>query len=200
MDLVWLVIAVLLWGLIHSLLAGRGAKALATRLMGPLADRLYRLLYNVFAAFSFVPVLVLAARADSGVLYSIPWPWSGLMVAGQILAVVVLVVAFLQTDAWEFLGLRQLGALGEDEPLKLFTGGFYRYVRHPLYAAGLAFIWLMPYMTASILIINAALTVYVVVGALFEEAKLRRTFGQVYADYAAVTPMLIPFTCWRRSR
>jgi protein-S-isoprenylcysteine O-methyltransferase Ste14 len=34
--------------------------------------------------------------------------------------------------------------------------------------------------------------VYVLVGAYFEERKLRREFGAQYAAYQAVTPMLIP--------
>ena len=75
----------------------------------------------------------------------------------------------------------------------LVTNGLYRHVRHPLYSAGIAFIWLMPLMTVNVLAINLALTVYVVIGAVFEERRLRRYFGQAYADYAAVTPMFIPF-------
>jgi protein-S-isoprenylcysteine O-methyltransferase Ste14 len=196
-NIFWLVFALLLWGFFHSLFAAHSIKALASRLLGPLADHFYRLFYNIFAVLSFGPVLVLAARADARILYSVPLPWSALMVAGELLAVLALLVAFRQTDVWEFLGLRQLGT-PEEEPPRLFTGGLYHYVRHPLYTAGLAFIWLLPYMTVNVLAINAALTVYVVIGALFEEAKLRRLFGQEYVDYAAVTPMLIPFTKWTK--
>jgi protein-S-isoprenylcysteine O-methyltransferase Ste14 len=35
--------------------------------------------------------------------------------------------------------------------------------------------------------------VYVVVGAYFEERKLIHEFGREYTDYAAITPMFIPF-------
>jgi protein-S-isoprenylcysteine O-methyltransferase Ste14 len=199
MGIYWLIFAVLLWGLVHSLLASGAAKDFARRQAGSLADHFYRLTYNLFALISFVPVLAVAATADHRVLYVVPLPWSALMVLGELLAVVALLEGFRETDVWEFLGLRQLGDLDQASPT-LVTGGLYQFVRHPLYTAGLVFIWLLPYMTVNILAINLALTVYILVGAFFEERKLRRVFGQAYSEYAAVTPMLIPFTRWNKSR
>ena len=200
--MLWLILAVLLWGFIHSLLASMTAKDLARRWLGEKLARFYRLAYNLFAGLSFIPVLVIAAITIDQRLYIIPLPWSALMVIGELLAVITLLVGFRQTDAWEFLGLRQLteaATSGQpDGPLDarrghLVTSGLYRYVRHPLYSAGLAFIWLTPVMTVHVLVINISLTVYIMVGAYFEERKLRREFGQEYANYAAVTPMFFPF-------
>jgi protein-S-isoprenylcysteine O-methyltransferase Ste14 len=37
-----------------------------------------------------------------------------------------------------------------------------------------------------------ALTVYILIGISFEEQKLLREFGEEYASYGSVTPMLIP--------
>ena len=187
----WLIISVLLWGVIHSLLASLRAKELALAWFGAQAMRFYRLFYNAFAILSFLPILAIAALTSSGILYDVPFPWSGLMILGEILALLGLAYTFIQTDAWEFLGLRQLGESAG--PAQLKTGGLYRYVRHPLYAMGLAIIWLFPYMTVTILVLNAALTIYILIGAIFEERKLRREFGQEYIEYAAGTPMLIPF-------
>ena len=162
----------------------------------------YRLAYNLFAGVSFLPVLLIAAVTPDRRLYSVPLPWLGLMILGEILAVVALLAAFRQTDAWEFLGLRQLqgtpsdalpGDALETVQGRLVTSGLYRFVRHPLYTAGMVFIWLLPRMTVNVLAINIALSIYVVVGAYFEERKLRRAFGREYTDYAAVTPMFIPF-------
>ena len=194
--MVWLVLSVILWGIVHSLLASLKAKELALRWFGAQAMHFYRLLYNVFAVLSFIPILAIAALTNSPILYIVPFPWSGLMVFGEILAVAGLVVAFLQTDVWDFIGLRQLGDAKAASELK--TGGLYRYVRHPLYAAGLAFIWLFPHMTLNILVLNIPLTIYILIGAFFEERKLRSAFGKEYADYAAATPMLIPFVKRKR--
>lgn len=115
------------------------------------------------------------------------------------MAVIALVAAFRQTDAWEFLGLCQLDGQKDERPATLNTFGLYRYVRHPLYTAGLAFIWLMAYMTLNVLAININLTVYIIIGAYFEERKLRREFSAQYAAYQALTPMLIPGLRLRRN-
>jgi protein-S-isoprenylcysteine O-methyltransferase Ste14 len=196
--MVWLIVSILIWGIIHSLLASLKAKELARRWFGVSSTRLYRLLYNAFAVLSFLPILGLAALTRSRTVYVVPFPWSGLMVLGEILAAAGLVICLLQTGVWEFIGLRQLGQGSGKSQLQV--NGFYRYIRHPLYATGLAFIWLFPYMTGTLLVVNAALTIYILVGAFFEERKLRREFGQAYIDYAAVTPMLVPFTKWKKTR
>jgi protein-S-isoprenylcysteine O-methyltransferase Ste14 len=189
--MLWLVITVLLWGLLHSLFASHKAKELARQVVGPRLHRFYRLAYNVFAGLSFLPVLAVMFLVPDHTLYLVPLPWAIFLVAGELLAVAWLVIGFRQTDAWEFIGLRQLGE--SDKPSNLTTSGLYRYVRHPLYSAGLAFIWLMPLMTVNILTINISLTVYVIAGAYFEERRLRDEFGQDYADYMATTPMFFPF-------
>ena len=184
-------ISVLTYGLVHSLLASLGAKGMARRWMGSWVDRWYRLAYNLFATVSLLPVLALPALLTDKGLYSIPSPWVYLTLAGQLLAIVALVIGLLQTGVWSFLGLRQLIRPTEG-PSTLNVTGLYRYVRHPLYTAGLAFIWLTPVMTFNLLALNLGLSIYLVVGAMFEERKLRREFGEAYAHYQDRTPMLVP--------
>ena len=198
----WIILSVILWGLFHSLLASLKAKELVLRWFGESLARYYRLAYNLFAVVSFMPILLIAAVSPDRRLYVVPLPWSAIMGVGQFLTVVMLVVAFRQTDVWEFIGLRQIlsrasnGKSGGSEGGQrghLVTSGVYRYIRHPLYSAGLVFIWLLSLMTVNILAINLSLTVYIVVGAYFEERKLRREYGQDYGDYADITPMFVPF-------
>jgi methanethiol S-methyltransferase len=198
----WLVLSVLIWGFLHSILASEKVKELAMGWFGEKLARFYRLAYNLLAGLSFLPVLALAAILPDHRLYTVPLPWSALMVAGELLAVVALMAGFQQTDTREFLGLRQMvgEAMGKppEDPIemarrRLVTTGLYRHVRHPLYTAGMVFIWLLPMMTVNVLAINIGMTVYVVVGAYFEERKLRHEYGREYDDYAAVTPMFIPF-------
>ncbi len=200
--MIWLVLSVLSWGFLHSLLASHKAKELFVRQFGERAARYYRLLYNLFAGISFLPILGIAALTPDRRLYLVPLPWSVLMVIGEVLALFALLAGLRQTDLGELLGFRQMtnselnkspGGPLETVQGRLVTSGLYRYVRHPLYSAGLAFIWLLPLMTVNVLAINLALTLYVGIGAFFEERKLRRDFGQAYADYAAVTPMFVPF-------
>jgi methanethiol S-methyltransferase len=192
MSMIWLAVSVLAWGFLHSLFASLKFKELARRHSSPWAVRIYRLVYNLFAGLSFVLVLAIAAHTPDKTLYSIPFPWFIPFVIGQGLAVIALIVGFLQGHPMEFLGICQRGSPIE-EPRRLTTEGLYRFIRHPLYTAGLVFIWLMPFMTERLLVINLALTVYVMVGAYLEESKVIREFGQVYIDYKTVTPMFIPF-------
>jgi len=193
MGIFWLVFYIVIWGIVHSFLASLQVKVFICRIFGPAIMRVYRLAYNAFAVFTFLPVLVIAGLAPDRRLYTVPLPWSGLMVLGELLAVVVLLVGIVQTGALEFVGIEQLIGAGEKAPVKLVTNGLYRYVRHPLYSAGMVFIWLAPLMTVNLLTINIAASLYLIIGAVFEERKLQRQYGQAYADYKAVTPMFIPF-------
>lgn len=186
----WLILAILVWGVVHSITASLGFKDLLRRTFGGGFMRYYRLLYNVFSVISFAPILYLMAVLPTRSLYQIPSPWSYLMLAGQGLAALLLLLAVLQTDTLSFVGLRQL--FEEEKPGKMIKSGFYGLMRHPLYTFGLLFLWLSPSMTVNSLIVYLSLTVYILIGAYFEERKLLREFGQEYADYKAVTPMIIP--------
>ena len=112
------------------------------------------------------------------------------MFVGSGISVLLLFVAVLQTDVLSFVGLRQL--FQEEQPGKLVTRGFYRMVRHPLYTFGLLALWLSSSVSLNAFIVYVGLTLYILVGIYFEERKLLREFGQAYADYQSVTPMLIP--------
>jgi len=185
-------LAVALYGALHSLLASLRAKALARRTLGPASDRLYRLVYNLVGALTLLPVLAIPARQPGLLLYRVAWPWSGLLLAGQALAVLIILVGLLQTGLAGFLGLRQL-LVGEPEgPPRLQVTGLYRWVRHPLYTAGLAFLWLSPLMTTSTLALFVGLSLYIYIGSLFEERRLIRDFGQAYREYQRRVPRLLP--------
>ena len=192
-----ILLAVLFYGLVHSWLASLGLKAWAVRRFGAWAQRSYRFLYNLFAVVSFLPLLALVATLPDRELYGIPHPWTFLALLAQGLAGVILLLGVLQTGLSSFLGLRQLYSDNQPEQSKLVVSGFYRWVRHPLYTAGLVFIWLLPLMSCNILALNLGLTGYILIGAWLEERKLLHEYGQEYADYARRTPMLVPdLTAW----
>ena len=167
-----ILLSIFAWGVFHSLTASLWAKARARQLFGPLAGRGYRLAYNLVAGITLLPVFALGALLPDRELYAIPLPWSLLTLALQAAAAVALAAGLLQTGVWSFLGLRQL-LREEDAPPRLVVRGLYRWVRHPLYTAGLVLIWLSPVMTSNLLALNAGLTIYIVVGAMFEERKLQ---------------------------
>jgi protein-S-isoprenylcysteine O-methyltransferase Ste14 len=188
--MIWLLFAIALWGALHSLLASHESKNFFRRILGDGLMRGYRLLYNLLALFSFVPILYLMVTLPDRILYSVPAPFNILMRLGQGISLVFLVLALFQTDVLAFVGLRQL--FEEEKKGPLMTGGLYRYVRHPLYTFSLLILWLSPSMSLNTFAVYLALTVYILIGIVFEERKLLREFGTEYASYRSITPMLIP--------
>jgi protein-S-isoprenylcysteine O-methyltransferase Ste14 len=185
-----LIIFIALWGLVHSLLASLRFKDFLRHALGDGVMRFYRLLYNIFSVISIAPVLYLMLTLPDRALYQVPSPWSYVMRIGQGISILFLFVAVLQTDIFSFVGLRQL--IEEEKKRELVTNGFYRFVRHPLYTFSLLLLWLSPTMTVSSFVVYVAFTLYILIGIYFEERKLLQDFGQAYATYKSVTPMLLP--------
>ena len=194
MGTVYIVIASILWGVVHSVLAGYWFKHFIKQWFGAHAYyKMYRFSYNVFSLASIFPIMLMLVVFPDKPLYSIPSPWLYVLTILQGLSVFVLIAGVMQTGALEFAGLAQLtSSFVDSAPAGLIVDGVYAYVRHPLYSAGLVFIWLSPEMTVNRLALWMVFSIYIVIGAYFEEKKLLRDFGEEYAVYKARTPMLIP--------
>ena len=186
----WLIITIALWGIVHSVLASMGFKNFLRGALRHGFMKFYRLLYNLFAVISIIPVLYLMVSLPNSSLYQVPAPWKYLMLAGQGISALFLFVTILQTNVLSFVGLRQL--VEEEKTGNLVTTGFYGSVRHPLYTFSLLILWLSPSMTMNSFIVYVALTLYVLIGIVFEERKLLQEFGNEYAEYKSTTPMLLP--------
>ena len=152
-------LAVVIYAVVHSLLASLGVKEWTRRNFGPIADHWYRLAYNAFAAISGLPILALLYILPDKGIYQVPFPWILLTAAGQLIGILIIVIGIWQTDLWQFLGIRQIvtGETSDTQPLVIT--GLYRWMRHPLYTGGLLLIWLVPTMTVNLLTIFAWLTI-----------------------------------------
>ena len=192
-SFLWILLACALYGALHSLLAGHRAKEFARRQFGPADARYYRLFFSLQGAVTVLPIFILAWRLPDAEIYRIPTPWSLFTLLLQILALVGLYVGVSQTGALKFLGLDALFPSTNTGSVQLVTGGLYRWVRHPLYTCSLLLLWLVPTMTWNLLALAIGLTVYILIGIIFEESKLLREFGPAYAEYRRRTPGLIPF-------
>src|SRR5215216_6945345 len=123
----WLILAIVLWGAVHSLLASTGIKDLLLRAYGNGFMKVYRLLYNIYAVISFFPIVYLMIVLPDMNLYQVPAPYDHLMRVGQGLSIFLLFVAVYQTDLLSFLGLRQL--IEEEKTGFLITKGLYQFIR-----------------------------------------------------------------------
>ena len=138
----------------------------------------------------------------AGVIWSAPEGGArnsiiALYLAGWLL---LLYTTFL-IDHFDLFGLKQvwrrLGNKTYRAPV-FRTPSLYKLVRHPLYIGWLTIFWAAPTMTVSHLIFALATTAYILIAIQLEERDLVSAFGNVYVDYRARTPMLIP-RLWTRA-
>jgi protein-S-isoprenylcysteine O-methyltransferase Ste14 len=91
-------------------------------------------------------------------------------------------------------GLRSFHAGADPTAGGLVTRGPYRYLRHPIYAAILYFVWagVLPQLSPGALAAAVLVTGGLVVRLLLEERLVAERYPE-YADYAARTKRLIPY-------
>ena len=188
-----LLLAVGVFGGIHSWMASMGLKRRIALLCKDNFERFYRLLYNAVAALTLLPVLALVVILPDRVLYQIPASWVWFTVVLQGVALWGMAVSMGRSGTGRFLGIDQaLGMSTAEHSDELVVDGLYHWVRHPIYMFSLIFIWLMPRMSMNILGLNLGLTLYLIIGTWFEERKLEEAFGETYTDYKKRTPMFFP--------
>jgi methanethiol S-methyltransferase len=98
-------------------------------------------------------------------------------------------------DHFDLFGLKQvwrrLGNKAYRAPT-FRTPSLYKLVRHPLYIGWLTIFWAAPRMTVAHLVFALGTTAYILIAIRWEEKDLVDAFGDVYLDYRARTPMLVP--------
>lgn len=77
-------------------------------------------------------------------------------------------------------------------PMVLTVRGPYRWVRHPLYFLSLIIIWSGPVYTVDRLLHNLMWSIWIIIGAHYEERDLVACFGDAYRTYRKSVPMLLP--------
>lgn len=182
-----------LYAVLHSAMAHPTAKEMLSDWLGWAYDRYYRLFYNVISIVTLLPVLAIPVFQPGLTIYRIPGWLVWLTTLIQLLALLVLAIGLFQTDALRFIGLRQLWVgSAHSQHDDLATDGLYSYARHPLYTAGMVFIWLTPVMTTSLLALNLAFTAYFYLGSVLEEQRLVKRFGEEYQEYRSQVGRFFP--------
>ena len=191
--------ALTLYGALHSFMAAIVFKQWVRKLLGDYRyEAVYRFLYNVVATITLVPVLAVIIIMPGETIWSVNPPLLYLMIIIQLVGVAGLLISLIQIDGSRFLGIRQLEAGLNGDPLPLpeeplQTDGVYGLVRHPLYFFSLCVLWGMPVMTTGLLGLVIGTTLYFIVGSLLEEQKMAEAYGRAYEQYQENTPWMIPF-------
>jgi len=197
-------LAMFIWAVIHSALAGQRAKGYIRRRFGErVYYGLYRIGYNSLAGLTLVPILLWIYLRPSNVVWMVSPSLTPFLLIIQAVGLIGLVISLIQIDLGRFLGLSQLSAFLKAQPLPLpeeplQVGGLYGLVRHPLYLFSMLVLWPVSTMTDAILAFNILASLYFVFGSLLEEQRLVAAFGQPYVEYQQRIPWLIPFVHWPR--
>jgi methanethiol S-methyltransferase len=183
------------WCALHSLLISRPVTGFLERRFGA-AFRFYRIVYNIAALVTLIPVLIYTYSLEGPELFH----WAGPLRLVQALLGVAALILFAtgarQYDFYRFLGLQQVrendscSALTDD--CHLDTRGILALVRHPWYSGGILIVWARDLDWTAILT-NLVITGYFVIGAVLEEKKLVAQFGETYIGYRKRVSMFFPF-------
>ena len=192
------IVSLLLYGLIHSILAGHDIKERFKKYFGERAYHgFYRAFYNIMAVVTLLPVMFIMAQDSGRILWRFDAAWKPILSIIQVIGSIGVVVSLIQIDLGQFTGLRQIWAYVRDEPLPLPTEplqikGLYRIVRHPLYLFSMLATWPVTEMSEGYFGWCLGISLYFAIGSYFEEKRLLRIFGERYAAYQSTVPWLIP--------
>lgn len=178
-----------LFALIHSVTAADRVKSKIIAAY-PKIKKHYRWIYNFKSTVLFF-LLYWFLPPNGELLYRFDgWAEIALRI-GQIISLIGLVHAFRAFDGKEFLGIPS-HYNKSDSSASFISTGYFRFVRHPLYAFIILFLVLEPTMRTGKLIYTINFISYFIVGTFVEERRLARQFGQRFLDYKAQVPRLIP--------
>jgi hypothetical protein len=199
-SIVKIMAATALFAAIHSLLASRAAKRVATEMLSEWRrNALYRPFYNAQAVITFGALVLYGSKLPDRELYRASRPLAGLMRFGQAVSLLYLIYGARQIGFLRFAGVPNLLAFLRGQtpvprepegqgPVIDINGevnatGPFRASRHPLNFAMIPALWLMPRMTVNLAAFNFVVTAYLIIGSVHEEERLRAAYGQAYIDY-----------------
>lgn len=196
------ILIMVLFALLHSLLAADRTKGLAARMAGQrFVKAFYRLIYVLISAAASLAAFGLISLLPDKVLWSPPGVVMAIMGLLQFFGLLLGLATFSMIDSMEFIGVKQALRYIKGEPptgdaeginQRLSTGGLYGVVRHPLYTAGILIFTFIPVITANWLTVSVLADLYFLYGAFIEERRLIKRFGRDYREYMKKVPRFIP--------
>jgi len=186
MSIAWIWLSGLAFAAVHSLLAtSRCKNALYRKGVGRKA---YRLAYSLLALILTMLWLGFVFLLPDAPLYDIEGGAKWLMIGLQLAGLAMVVMSLRAIDTAAFLGLGEAA----DGPDAFVEAGIYRYMRHPMYTGVMLALFASPSQTVNSLNLFAAIALYFMIGARFEEQRMLAAHPS-YADYMKRVPAFIPF-------
>lgn len=199
-----------LFALLHSICAQERFKQVLAHWTSPFfVEHFWRFIYNVLsytALYYWIAVLHWGAHPD-GNTWLLDYPesvWRVLLIV-HLLSIVVFYISFIQSDYFEFLGLKQLwlgarrlsNSSATAPKLELFgtqrleVRGVYGWIRHPMLMAGFVFL-ASSGPSRNNLVFLLMYTTYMLIGGYYEERRMVRIFGEQYLQYRRDVGAFLP--------
>ena len=183
---------ILAWGLQHSIMADPAFKKRWTKLVPPVIERSTYLL--------FVAVMTGVMIALWSPMPTVLWdfsdgPLGAILLTGYFSGWIIVLISTFLINHFHLFGLQQaFSAIKQTQSKEesFVTPFLYKLVRHPMMTGVLIALWCAPTLTVGRLVINVAMTVYIVLGVMHEEKALVADLGDEYEAYRKKKPMLIP--------
>ena len=197
-------LAVLLWILwcsLHSALIAASVTGYMKKKLGD-AYRFYRLLYNIVALITFIPLVLYSISLEKAPIFR----WEGPLVIIRYMLSAASICLFVaggrHYSLSKLLGIDQIRTRTAKHVLSehdvFAASGILSAIRHPWYAGGILIIWARDISLFAFLN-NIVISAYFVIGAYLEERKLVREFGEVYREYQKNVSMLFPYK-WLKAK
>jgi protein-S-isoprenylcysteine O-methyltransferase Ste14 len=184
---------ILLWiifGIVHSGLASGIVTRAATRIMGKVA-KYYRAIASLVVFITLLILIHYHFAAIDTILFRPHWI-EKIIAAILVLSGVVIMVIYTWNYLISFSGLGVV--FGIEVTAELQQTGLFAYVRHPMFAGAVVFIWGVflgyPYMNN--LVTAICLTIYSFIAVFFAERRLELLYGDMYKQYQRKVPVLFP--------
>jgi protein-S-isoprenylcysteine O-methyltransferase Ste14 len=191
-PVVWNVLLVALWGVIHTGMARQGFKSVITKTIPVAAERAtYVLIAGVtsIALTGFwmeVPGQVWLVEQPA--LVYLLWALFGF-------GWVFLLASTFAINHFDLFGLRQVYLNFKNQPnppLPFVKRFMYSYIRHPIQTGVLIGVWATPSMTMTQIVLSLGFTAYIFIGLHYEERDLIAEHGDSYRDYMKEAGRVLP--------
>lgn len=197
-----------LFAFLHSVGAHESGKHWLSKYLGKFfVTYFWRLIYcalSLLALYAGIAALHWGSNPEHNLwLIDYPgWLWQCLLVL-HLGSIVLIYIAFIQSDYLEFLGLKQAWAgiktlfNNQNSTMNLFGSdrleirGVYAWLRHPMLSGGLLFL-LTSGPSLNNVVYTAMYAMYMFVGGHYEDRRLLKVFGEDYRQYQQSVPAYVP--------
>ena len=191
-PVIWNILLVVIWGVLHSVMARPHFKSFLTKVVPQSAERA-----------TYVLIAGLTSIALVGFWQVLPgqvWHVESTLAQYALWALFVFGWVFLlgstfAINHFDLFGLRQVYLHYKQRPrapLKFVKRAMYAYIRHPIQTGVLIGVWATPSMSMTQLILSVGFTIYIFIGLWFEERDLVKTHGDDYLQYRNEAGKLLP--------